>query len=361
MTRVAARNDAQGGLVLQFTGKLTIDQVGALWLETMRQARRARGALTFDLAAVPHCDTAGATLLAAAEQASGHEAHLLQAHPETASLLTRVRAARAVQPEPPTRDAQNPLTSVWHYTVDWLAFAGEAATALVRAPARARMFPLRDMLGFADSAGVQAVPLVMLMGFLMGVILAFESSIPLRRFGAEIFIVNLVTISLLRELGPLLAAVILAGRTGSAFAAELGTMVVNEEVAAIRIMGIDPAIMLVLPRLAAALLIMPGLSLVLEAAGLAGMTVVMNFLGFPNQAVFHQILQSAQLHDLLGGLAKSCAFGMAIALIGCRSGLAAGGGPRAVGHAATAAVVGGIFATMALDGLFTILYYRMDL
>jgi phospholipid/cholesterol/gamma-HCH transport system permease protein len=195
----------------------------------------------------------------------------------------------------------------------------------------------------------------------MGLILAFQSSIPLRRFGAEIYVVNLVTISLVRELGPLLAAVILAGRTGSAFAAELGTMVVNDEVAAITTMGIDPVTMLVLPRLTATLLVMPGLALLLELAGLAGMTLVMGTLGFPPTAVVHQTVLSVRLTDLLGGLFKASMFGAAVSIIGCRTGLGAGLGPRAVGEAATAAVVGGIFTTIVLDGVFTVLFYRLNL
>jgi phospholipid/cholesterol/gamma-HCH transport system permease protein len=193
----------------------------------------------------------------------------------------------------------------------------------------------------------------------MGLILAFQSSIPLRRFGAEIFIVNLVAISLLRELGPLLTAVILAGRTGSAYAAELGTMVVNDEVAAIQTMGIDPVTMLVLPRLAACMLVVPGLTLLLEVSGLIGMAVVMRVLGFPPVAVLNQVLLSVRLSDLFGGLLKAVCFGGAVAMIGCRRGLGAGLGPRAVGQAATAAVVGGIFSTILLDGVFTILYYRL--
>jgi phospholipid/cholesterol/gamma-HCH transport system permease protein len=194
---------------------------------------------------------------------------------------------------------------------------------------------------------------------LIGVILAFQSSIPMRRFGAEIFIPNLVGISLLRELGPLMAAVILAGRTGSAFAAELGTMVVNEEVDALRIMGIDPLAWLVLPRLVAAILVMPILALLMDLAGLLGMAGVMASLGFPPVGVVAQLRRAIGLHDLLGGLFKAAVFGLSIGLIGCRAGLSAGRGPRAVGDAATLAVVGGIVSIVVLDGVFSILFFRL--
>jgi phospholipid/cholesterol/gamma-HCH transport system permease protein len=136
---------------------------------------------------------------------------------------------------------------------------------------------------------------------------------------------------------------------------------VNDEVAAISTMGIDPVTMLVLPRLLAALLVMPGLALLMEISGLFGMTLVMGVLGFPPVAVFIQAVQATALKDLLGGLVKASVFGAAVAVIGCRTGLGAGLGPRAVGQAATAAVVGGIFATILLDGIFTVIYFRLGL
>jgi phospholipid/cholesterol/gamma-HCH transport system permease protein len=350
-----------GGVVLRFTGALELAAVGPLWEPTMQAARLKPGLhLAIDLSGVPSCDTAGATLLAAAEQVAGG-AEFRHCNPEITALLTRVRAARAGKPAPPRSRRTSILRNGMRAAADGTAFFGEIVVAAIRLPARRRMYPLRDLLAYTDNAGVQAIPLVLLLGFLMGLILAFQSSIPLRRFGAEIFVVNLVVISLLRELGPLLASIILAGRTGSAFAAELGTMVVNDEVAAITTMGIDPVTMLVLPRLTATMLVMPGLSLLLEMAGLLGMTLVMNVLGYPPVAVYNQALQAVRMTDLLGGLFKAMVFGAAVAVIGCRTGLGAGLGPRAVGEAATSAVVGSILATIILDGIFTVLFYRLNL
>ncbi len=343
---------------LHFTGPLDLRATAALWNQTLNAARGAGGNIILDLQDVPRCDTAGATLLAVAE---ARGAELRGANAEINALLARVRTARGTKAAPPAPRRADPITDGARAALDSLAFLGETIVAAVRVPGRPRMFVLRDLLAITDEAGVRAVPLVMLLGFLMGLILAFQSSIPLRQFGAEIYVVNLVTISLLRELGPLLAAVILAGRTGSAFAAELGTMVVNDEVAAIATMGIDPVTMLVLPRLTATLLVMPGLAMLLELSGMGGMTLVMGTLGFPASAVMHQAVQAARLTDIAGGLFKASVFGAAISVIGCRTGLGAGLGPRAVGQAATAAVVGGIFATIVLDGVFTILFYRLHL
>jgi phospholipid/cholesterol/gamma-HCH transport system permease protein len=138
-------------------------------------------------------------------------------------------------------------------------------------------------------------------------------------------------------------------------------MTVNEEVNALRIMGIDPMVMLVLPRILAAILVMPALTLLMNLAGLAGMTVVMETLGFPWSAVSNQLQQWLKLGDLMGGLFKSACFGLVIGAIGCRAGLSAGFGPRAVGDAATAAVVGGIVAIVAMDGVFAILFFRLGI
>ena len=211
-----------------------------------------------------------------------------------------------------------------------------------------------------DEAGLRAFGLTVLLGFLIGLILAFQSSVSLRRFGAEYYIPNLVGISLLRELGPLMAAVVLAGRTGSAFAAELGTMRVNEEVDALRIMGIDPIAWLVLPRVLAAILVMPVLALLMDLAGLLGMGVVMLSLGYVTAGIAGQLQYALRLWDLWGGLCKAAFFGLAIGLIGCRAGLARrrrparGGrrGDRRRWWAASSSIV-------VLDGVFAVLFYRL--
>jgi phospholipid/cholesterol/gamma-HCH transport system permease protein len=152
---------------------------------------------------------------------------------------------------------------------------------------------------------------------------------------------------------------VLAGRTGSAFAAELGTMKVNEELAALETMGLSPMTMLVLPRLAAAVLVMPVLTLFMELAGLCGMLTVMLSFGYSPAAVSTQLLRAVHGHDLWSGLFKAVVFGATVAGVGCRAGLATGIGPRAVGQAATAAVVGGIVMTIVLDGIFAVVFYRL--
>jgi phospholipid/cholesterol/gamma-HCH transport system permease protein len=348
-----------GNTVLVVAGRLDAAAAGRIWRDAVRTARRT-GSLAIDLANLEYCDMSGAALLVAVERAHAEPVELIAAAPRVAALLQRARTA-AGTPQPsrtgPTAAAGFRLASA----ADSIAYLGEVAVAVLRLPARARMLRLQDLIRYADQAGVRALPLVLLLGYLMGLILAFQSAIPMRRFGADLFVANLVAISLLRELGPLLSAVILAGRTGSAFAAEIGSMKVNQEVDALVTMSLDPVTMLVLPRLIAAIIVMPALVLVLDIAGLCGMATVMRLFGFPVVTIAHQVQSAATALDLFGGLFKGMCFGSAVAVIGCRAGLGTGVGPRAVGQAATAAVVGGIVATIFLDGLFALLFYRLGL
>ncbi len=331
----------------------------------MDAARKAKGRImVLDLAALESCDMAGATLLVAAEQAHEAPAELTGASEQVAELLALARRAAAT-PSPTAAPGAGSfsmrelLLPGIMAAASGFAFLGEAAVALLRLPLRGRMVRGSDFFRFAEQAGVRAVPLVVLLGFLMGLILAFQSAVPMRQFGTEIYVANLVSVSLTRELGPLLAAVILAGRTASAFAAEIGTMKVNEEVDALVTMGLDPMTMLVLPRMGAALLVMPALALLLTVAGLAGMAVVMRGFGYSLPIIEAQVQYWTPASDLIQGLAKAAVFGLVIAAIGCRSGLGTGVGPRAVGVSATAAVVGGIVATIVLDGVFAIFFNRL--
>ncbi len=207
--------------------------------------------------------------------------------------------------------------------------------------------------------GAQAVPVVCLIGFLLGLILAFQSAIPLEMFGAEGFVGGLVGIALVRELGLVITAILMAGRTGSAFAAELGTMQVNEEIDALETMGLHPVRFLALPRIVAGTLALPFLSLFATAAGLVGGWVVMLILGFPLSYYIDQLQAFVALGDLIGSLAKAFIFGFMVASVGCWFGLRAGRDAGAVGTATTAAVVTGIVLLTILEGLFAVIFYAM--
>ena len=351
--------------ILSFDGRLDAAAAGLLWPITMRAAAGARGMiLVLDLHAVAACDVAGAAWLAAIEAAHEGPNQTVGPPERVQALVQRARLAHA---HAATRPAAEPAglrhlgSLALAHAVGAFAFLGEAAFALIRLPRRRRMVRAVDLLRFVEQAGIHSIPLVVLLGYLIGLILAFQSAVPMRRFGADIYVASLVAVALLRELGPLLAAVVLAGRTGSAFAAEIGTMKVNEEVDALTTMGLDPMTMLVLPRIFAAVLVMPVMTLGLDVAGLLGMTTVMRGFGFPMVTIVRQVQLFVTPSDLLGGLVKAVCFGAAVAAVGCRAGLATGIGPRAVGQSATAAVVGGIVVTIALDGVFALVFYRLRL
>jgi phospholipid/cholesterol/gamma-HCH transport system permease protein len=355
--------DRPGERVLAFRGTLDSLHVAEIWGAALHAAREHESALVLDLGAVSYCDTTGAALLLDAERIHGKPARVMGASEKVAHLLARAREAAVVKPHPsaPPQTWAEAAASVVRVCTGGVAFLGEVAVAVVRLPARRRHFRTADLWRTADQAGVRAIPLAALLGGLMGLILAFQSLLPMHRFGADLYVADLVSISLLRELGPLLAAVILAGRTGSAFAAEIGTMKVDQEIDALATMGIDPVTMLVLPRLVAVALVTPVLTIALNLAGLAGMSVVLVGSGIPPSAVASHVTGAVVPLDLYGGLFKALVFGGAVALIGCRSGMGAGNGPAAVGEAATAAVVGGIVATIMLDGLLAVLFNELGL
>jgi phospholipid/cholesterol/gamma-HCH transport system permease protein len=208
-----------------------------------------------------------------------------------------------------------------------------------------------------ERVGCDAFAIVAVVSLLFGSILAFQAAIPLERFGATIFVVNLVGVAVTRELGPLITAIILAGRTGSAFAAELGTMKVNEELNALDTMGLEPVQFLIVPRVIAAVVMTPLLVVLANCAAIAGSLVVMRSVGFTWVTLINQLQGAVSLGDVFGGLFKSLFFGMLVAGIGCLRGLETATGAQAVGVSATRAVVSGIFLILFADCIFAVAFY----
>jgi len=208
----------------------------------------------------------------------------------------------------------------------------------------------------AEQMGVKGLPVVTLIAFLMGVVLAYQSAVPMRQFGAELFVANLIGLSMLRELAPLMTSIVLAGRTGAAFAAEIGTMKVNEEIDALTTMALDPLRFLVVPRLLATMFVTPLLTIFAGIVGLIGGGLVMLSFDIPLVTYFKQITGVVSIGDFTGGLFKSAVFAYLVAMIGCLRGLETEGGPRAVGQAATRAVVSAIVMIVVFDGLFAVLF-----
>ena len=236
-----------------------------------------------------------------------------------------------------------------------VGFLGACAAAALLAMRRRGVVRWGETLTVATEAGANAVPIVLLIGFLMGVIIAFEIGLVAQQFGAVIFVVDGVGVAMLRELGPLMTAIVFAGRTGAAFAAQIGTQKVNEEVNAILTFGLDPIHFLVLPRLLAAVLVVPLLTVFADVVGLFGGALVLVRFDIGFLQFYNHLLGAVGMNDLLVGLMKAAVFGLAIAAIGCERGLSTGAGATSVGLSATSAVVTSIVWIVVLDGLFTVL------
>lgn len=242
-----------------------------------------------------------------------------------------------------------------------VSFLGEVAVNLARVAVHPRRLRLKETIRLVEGAGTDAVPLVALLGFLIGVILAFQSAIPMRAYGAELYVSDLVAIVMVRELGPLITAIIVAGRSGSAFAAEIGTMKVNEELDALTTMAIPPVQFLVIPRIIAGVIVMPLLTVFANLAGLIGAALVVMGMGFPLVAYANRVTSAIDLGDVMSGLLKTLFFGAIIAGVGCLRGLQTGAGALSVGKSATRSVVAGIIIVLFTDMIFAVLYYLIDL
>ena len=241
---------------------------------------------------------------------------------------------------------------------DIVLFTGEMMIGLadaIRHPSKMRW---RETWLYMQRTGVDGLPIVSLISFLMGLITAFQAAVQLKQFGADIYIANLVGLSITRELGPLMTAIIAAGRSGAAFAAEIGTMKVSEEVDALEIMGLDRTRFLVTPKVVALLLMLPALTVFSDVVGLfGGLTVARFSLELPAQVYLRQLQWVLTPWDVVSGLVKSVVFALLVAGVGCLWGFEARGGAESVGRITTAAIVAGIFMIIVADAVFTVVFH----
>ena len=242
-----------------------------------------------------------------------------------------------------------------------LAYLGEAVVELCALPVHPRRFRFGDFALAFQRAAWEGLPITTGIGFLLGLILAFQSAAALRAFGVEVYVSDLLAIGLFRELGPLVTAIILAGRSGSAFAAEIGTMKVDEELDALATMGLPPVRFLVLPRVFAVTVAMPVLTVFSELAGLVGGSLVLQLMNVPTTVFWSHVTDISTLFMVGFGLAKGALFGLLVGLIGCVAGMKTKSTADGVGVAATAAVVGGIIAIAVADGVLAVLCYVWNL
>ncbi len=241
---------------------------------------------------------------------------------------------------------------------DIIIFIGAVAEAMAQDVIRPNKVKWDRLWKLIERAGADAVPIVTGLSFLMGGILAFQAALQLRKFGANIFVADLVSVSICTEMGPLLVSLIVTGRSGAAYAAQIGTMQVTEEIDALRVMAIDPIKYLVVPRILAVALALPCLTLFADLIGIFGGCVVAGLsLDLTPTTYFNQVHKILEVSDVTKGLGKSVAYGIEIALIGCLRGFQVRGGAESVGHATTSAVVTCIFVLTATNALFSLLYH----
>lgn len=258
----------------------------------------------------------------------------------------------------------NVISSIGKATVEglgrWrgnLEFLGETLVSAFGMLLHPRRFRFGDFALAFQRASFEGLPITTGIGFLLGLILAFESAAATEMFGVKVFVADLLAIALFRELGPLVTAIILAGRSGSAFAAEIGTMKVNEELDALSTMGLPPVRFLVMPRVAAAVLAMPVLTVFAELAGLLGGVIVLQLMDIPSQVFWRHVISTTSVFMILLGIVKGAFFGLLVGVIGCCAGMRTRMTADGVGVAATAAVVGSIVAIAVTDGIMAVICY----
>ncbi len=327
--------------------------------------------LDIEVSGMEFCDGAGMALLhhlCAGDMTPGAVVNLRGLRPEFQSILNSYAGSLEEGAEGRETQEQNPsvpariggaVGDLKLGLADQIAFIGHISLGLATTVFSRRSMRWNEVLRVFETAGVNALPIVSLISLLVGLIIAFESSQPLEQFGAQIFIANMIGLVMVRELGPLMTAIILAGRSGSAFAAELGTMKVNEELDALKTMGLDPVRFLVVQRIVAGVLLTPVLTLYSMLMGVAGGVIVMLGLGFPFTAIYNQMISSLKIGDVVVGISKGAVFGVIVSVVGCLRGLQTQKGPSAVGESATRAVVTGILLIIIADAMFSVLLFLL--
>jgi phospholipid/cholesterol/gamma-HCH transport system permease protein len=366
------------GLVLQAAGSWLVAAASKLDRGLRRLDEVAAGSrLRIDLAGVERLDTAGAWLVLRTRrklEQRGVATSLENVAPAFAPLLDQVakRAEPPVAVEEPrglVAELRAGLAGIGGRAVEagvavreLLGFFGLVVVAIGRSLLRPGRIRVVALVAQMDRTGVSALPIVGLLSFLIGVVISYQGADQLRRFGAEVFAVNLLGISILRELGVLLTAIILAGRSGSAFTAEIGAMQVNEEIDALRTLGLDPIEVLVLPRLAALILTLPLIAAYADLMGLLG-GALMSWasLGIPLPLFIRQFHDAVDLWTFLVGIIKAPFFAADIALVGCHAGLSVSRSAESVGRFTTMSVVRSIFLVIVIDAAFSILFSRLGI
>jgi phospholipid/cholesterol/gamma-HCH transport system permease protein len=359
-----------GDVILLVSGRIAIDELNQFTAEVKSiLGNKNVQKLELNLGGVSYLDSAGALALFRID-----EEHAARTVPvifrdvtdEIKGILNLLdQKAHRIPPLVPVRKAPHILEQVGEtarlllndfYQV--VSFTGELLIAIIHSVLKPRSVRWNDVLFYMKSAGADGLPIVGLISLLMGLIMAFMSSLQLRQFGANIYVASLVAIAMVKELGPIMTAILVAGRSGSAFAAEIGTMIVNDEVNALKTMGFEPIRFLAVPKVLAAIFVVPLLTIYADFfAILGGLVVGVVGLDLTAYTYIQQSRNSIQVFDIVSSLIKSVVFAMLISGIGCQRGFQVRGGAESVGTSTTSAVVSAIFLIIVADSAFAIILH----
>jgi phospholipid/cholesterol/gamma-HCH transport system permease protein len=359
-------------------GAWQADQAAALEaaLGAIKQQTANAKSLSFDLSNIMHLDTVGAWLIQRTRQEFEAQNRIVKfsaVQPDHNALL-EVAAGNPVQPhQPPERvscrqgiinnlaDIGADIINIGKNLAEGIVFLGEIVAAMLRIVRRPSTFRVNAFVHQLEQVALRGVPIIVLISFLVGAIVAQQGIFQLQRFGATPFVVNLVGILVLRELGVLLTSIMVAGRSGSAFTAEIGSMKMREEIDALRVMGLDPIEILIVPRICALIVGLPLLTFLSSMAALIGGGLVAWFYAGINPDIFLARLQSAiQLNTFLVGLIKAPFMAVVIGLIASMEGLAVKGSAESLGRQVTSSVVKAIFMVIVMDGLFAMFFAAIN-
>lgn len=357
---------------MRLAGRFSLSDLTPLHAALVQAA--TAGPVTVDLAGITRLDTAAAWAIAQADLKAAEAGHALTvagASDDSAALIKTVREALPEQKAPVVK----PMTfTLWldgygrtvagavSFVMQLVGFLGLFLARLARTLRHPSEFRLTALVHHCHEVGVKAVPIVALMAFLIGIVLAFQGSTQLKQFGAEVFVVDLIAVSILRELGILLTAIIVAGRTASAFTAAIGSMKMREEIDAMRTLGIDPAAALIVPRVLALLLMLPILGMIANAAGLFGGALMSWMeLGISPAMFRTRLVEGTDVSHLMVGVIKAPFFAVVIGIVGCHAGMQVGNNAESLGRQTSAAVVTAIFSVIVIDALFSIFFAQVGI
>lgn len=358
---------SRDGARLVVDGALSIEAVGQV--DRPSAMKMAANAEVIDIRGLAQMDTSGAWLLVelqAKAAGDGRDVTIEGASDAQAQLIETVRSNMPPD-DKPLKEHKTPIDRLEDYgqmvvrgfktAVELIGFLGQVIATIGGILIRPRRLRLTSMVHHCQEIGINAIPIVSLMAFLIGVVLAFQGSAQLRQFGAEVFVVDLIAISVLRELGILLTAIIVAGRSGSAFTAAIGSMKMREEIDAMRTLGLEPVTILVVPRVLALILMLPTLGFIANISGLVGGALMSWIELGVSPAVFQsRLVSNTDVWHFLVGMIKAPFFALIIGIIGCYQGMKVGGDAESLGRLTSASVVLAIFMVIVVDALFSIFF-----